>query len=251
MASMTYLQLCQYTHRIMRAGNQQAGTYPLAIPPVGAQDQIVYDIIDTIPRAWEWLQNEHPSWNFMRKEGTLQLNNGVRTYSLSTIQSNNGTKDYYGIIPFWAYSDFAYFIIFDTNKVPEQDYIYPFVEYQEWRGFWDRAPRPTGFQPNRLTEWPDKTLELDPTPQLTPTGGLWTIRFDFRVQNQVLALTGEVPLLPPEFHECIAWIAVRMLCEMRMDSGPMYQAALAEIERYMARLKARYLPQIQVNSRYA
>lgn len=252
MASMTYLALCQYAHRLLRSGNAQPGTQPGAIPLAAGLDQVVYDIVDIVPRAWEWVQNEHPSWNFMRKEGNYTLSSGLRTYALTALQTS--IPDYYGFIPFWSTMNTPYFLMYDSGFSPinqRSDYIFPFIEYGEWRGFYDRTPRPTAAQPNRITEWPNKTLELDPTPQNAPSGSPWAIKFDYRTVNQILTASGDIPNLPPEFHELISWVAVRMICETRMDTGPLYQSSNNEIQKYMDRLKARYLPQIQVDMVYA
>lgn len=251
MASMTYLQICQFAHRLLRSGNAQPGSQPAAIPAAANLDQVVYDIIDAVPRAWEWVQNEHPSWNFMRKQGLYVMSSGLRTYTLAQLQVANA--DYYGFIPFWSTMNTPYFLMYDSGApaTTRSDYIFPFIEYAEWRGFYDRTPRPSAAQPNRMTEWPNKTLEFDPTPGPAPTGSPWGIKFDYRQTNQVLSAQGDIPILPPEFHELIAWVTVRIICESRMDTGPLYQSSNNEINKYMDRLKARYLPQIQVDMVYA
>lgn len=249
MAAMTYLQLCQFAHRYLRGGNAVPGSLPTAIPAAANVDQEVYDIIYTMPQAWEWVQNEHPSWNFMRGSGTFTLSNGVRVYPLSSLQA--AITDYYGFIPFWATMNQPYFLMFDSGVAKPQDYIFPFIEYQEWRGFYDRAPRPSAAQPNRITEQPNKSLELDPTPLVAPSGSPWAIKFDYRKTNQVLATSGDTPFLPPEFHPLIAWVCIRMICETRMNTGPLYTSALNEQTSYMNKLKARYLPQVQVDLVYA
>lgn len=248
MAAMTYLQLCQFVHRYIRSGNAVPGSQPTAIPtPTNTQDQMVYDIIYAVPRAWEWVQNEHSSWGFMRKQGIIATTVGNRTLTLAQIQVQ--VPDYYGFIPFWATTNFPYFLMFDI--VQQQDYIYPFIEYQEWRGFWDRNPRPANGFPNRMTEWPDKTLEFDPAPVAGPSGFPYRIKCDYRVQNQVLAAATDTPFLPAEFHDLIGWVAIKMLCETRTNNALLYQTAQQEISSYMNKLKARYLPQIQVDTTYA
>ncbi len=251
MASMNYLALCQYTHRLAKAGNAQAGSQPAAIPVPTQQDQIVYDIVDAVPRAWEWVQNEHPSWNFMRKEGAFNLTAGQRTYTLAQIQAQ--ISDYYGFIPMWGgNSPGPYYFLCDPAQTPQVlDYPMRFVEYMDFRGIYDRRPRPQNFQPTILTEWPDKTLECDPAPNLGPSGGQWQLRFDYRRTNQVLSAQTDVPILPPEFHELIAYVALRMVCEIRMDTGQKYVTALRAIDDYLSRLKARYLPIITVDSQLA
>lgn len=246
---MTYLQLCQYAHRLMRSGNAVGGSLPTAIPQVTTVDQTVYDIIDAIPRAWEWIQNQHVSWTFMRKQALMVLNNGIRIYNLTFIQLQ--IPDYYRFIPMWAGSSSPYFQMYDSTATAPVDYVYPFIEYQEWRGLWDRVPRPAARMPNRLTEHPNRSLEVDPTPAATPTGGFWVLKFDYRIKNQNLALSTDVPILPAEYHEMIAWVAVRMLSEQRMNTGPLIDAACKEIDGYMNKLKAEYLPLIQIDMTYA
>lgn len=251
MASMTYLQLAQLAHRVLRMGNQAGGTQPTAIPAPAGSDQAVFDIVDTVPRAWEKIQNEHPSWMFMRKEGVIGLTAGVRTYSLSVLQTK--ITDYYGIVPFWApnYS-YPYVLIFDGGLpgASQVDYMCWFTEYIDWRGFWDRLPRPANTQPQRLTEQTNKTIELDPAPATAPSGGQWSIRCDYRVANQVLALQTDVPLLPAEFHEMIAYLTVVLVAEMRQTQGPGIAYAMNNYTTLMDKLKARYLPQIQMDMQY-
>jgi hypothetical protein len=213
---------------------------------------VVLDIIDTVPRAWEKIQNEHPSWLFMRKQGVISLTAGVRTYSLSVLQGK--IADYYGFIPFWAPNyPYPYFLLFDGGlpTANQVDYPFPFIEYLDWRGFWDRLPRPANTQPNRLTEQPSKTLELDPAPATAPSGGQWSLRCDYRITNQVLAVQGDVPILPAEFHEMIAYLTVMLVAEMRQTQGPGVAYALRNYTEYMDKLKARYLPQMQIDLSYA
>lgn len=249
MASMNYLALCQLAHRTLRLGNQAGGTYPLVINPTpGSVDQVVFDIIDTVPRAWEKIQDESPSWNFMRKQGFKVLTTNQRTYTLTQMQSI--LTDYYGFIPFWGATNWPYFILYDSGANPEIDYIYPFVEYIDWRGWWDRLPRPANGQPNRLTERPDKTIELDPTPAAAPSGLPWGIRFDYRQTNQILTAGTDVPILPAEFHEMIAYLTVMMVASMRQNQGPGVAYATERYTSYMDRLKARYLPQMMVDMSY-
>lgn len=252
MASMTYLQLAQLAHRTIRMGNQAGGTQPTAIPAAAGSDQVVLDIVDTIPRAWEKIQNEHPSWLFMRKQTSIILNAGTRVYSLSAIQAK--TADWYGLVPFWAPNyPYPYILIYDSGLAAnaQVDYPYPFIEYLDWRGFWDRLPRPANGQPNRITEQPNKALEFDPAPATAPSGGQWGFRADYRITNQVLALQSDIPILPAEFHEMIAYLAVMLVAEMRGTQGPGVAYALRNYTDYMDKLKARYLPQMQIDISYA
>lgn len=252
MASMTYLQIAQLAHRTIRMGNQSGGTQPTAIPAPAGSDQVVLDIVDTIPRAYERIQNEHPSWNWMRKQVSIILTAGTRVYSLSAIQAKQ--SDWYGLVPFWASNyPWPYILIYDSGlpAANQVDYPYPFVEYIDWRGFWDRLPRPANTQPNRVTEQPNKALEFDPAPALAPSGGQWGFRSDYRVINQVLALQSDVPAMPAEFHEMIAYLTVMLVAEMRGTQGPGVAYAMSNYQIMMDRLKARYLPQMQIDMSYA
>jgi hypothetical protein len=250
MASMTYLQLAQLAHRILRMGNQAPGTQPSSIPPPANTDQVLFDISDTVPRAFESIQDEHPSWNWMRKQGTFQLVTGTRAYGLTAIQVQ--VSDYYGLIPFWAPNyPYPYISIFDPLASQIVDYPLIYTEYIDWRGFWDRLPRPANTLPQRITERPDKTLEFDPAPAVTPNNSNWTIRFDYRRTNQVLSNGSDVPILPAEFHEMIAYKTVMLVAEMRQNQGPGIAYAASNYQILMDRLKARYLPQVQVDIQYA
>jgi hypothetical protein len=254
MASMTYLAIAQLAHRILRMGNQAPGTQPTTIPPPANTDQVLFDIADTVPRAFESIQDEHPSWNWMRSQGTFILQSGTRSYSQGAVAAGGGAQNYYGLIPFWAPNyPRPYLTIYDSGAVGSSivDYLLVFTEYIDWRGFWDRLPRPAATLPQRITERPDKTLEFDPTPALAPSGSNWAIRFDFRRANQVLANGSDVPILPAEFHEMIAYKTVMLVAEMRQNQGPGIAYAASNYQILMDRMKARYLPQVQIDIQYA
>jgi len=249
MAQMTYLQLCQLTARLLRLGNAQSGTVPATIPPPANSEDVVYDIIDAVPRAYEWLQNQHPAWQWMRRQTLLDVQN-TRFLTLAQIQAQVGA--YAWSVPFHAATVHSpYALLYDAGAAsPQTQMPIYFVNYIDWRGFMDRQPRPTG-QPVRFTEWPDRTLEFDPTPTTAPSGLQWKLVLDCRVPNDVLTTQAQVPLMPVEYHETIAWIAARLVAITRTNKGQLSLDGDSVALSYLTPLRARYLPVVTIDMSYA
>lgn len=210
----------------MRGGNAQPGSQPsvIPVPTSPLQDQMVYDIVDAVPRAWEEIQNLHPSWKWMRGQLSLPLTQGQRTFTQAQIQAVQ--SDYRSMIPFDAGSP-VYANIFDAGA-SQQVYLPLFyVEYEDFRGYWDRQPYLPAGQPFRFTQRPDFTLEFAPAPGVPPSGGAnkWTLVCDYHKLNVPLVNSGDVPGCPDVYHELIAWKAVEIICAERNSTGYLAQLA--------------------------
>lgn len=251
----SFLTICQSVHRKMRGGNAAPGTQPtnIPVPATPAPDQMTLDIVDAVQQAWENLQNLHPSWLWMRRQSTLPLVATTRTYPLSLIRVTTPLYDW--LVPFDAGSPSGgptYCNLYDggASLAARTDYSIPFVAYENWRGYADRNPIQQTAMPARFTQWPDYTLEFDPTPNVTPTGGAWILRFDYRKTNQALSVAADVPECPVKYHELIAWMAVQLVCETRNSTGYLMQLAAREIRDRMAQLEANQIPQMLIDLRY-
>lgn len=245
---MTYLQLCQLTARILRLGNAQSGTVPTTIPvPAGSED-VVFDIADAVPRAYAWLQNQHQGWQWMRKQSFVPLQN-TRALSLTTIRAQ--IADYAWMIPFHAGTvGYPYLMMYDSGASTIVHRPLRVVPYIEWRGLYDRMPRPTGV-PVQCTEHPSRTLEFDPGATTAPSGLPWYVVLDYRMRNDVLTTVNQVPALPEHWHEVIAWIAARLVAITRQNKGTLGLDGDAVAMSYLTSLKAEQLPQMTVDLSYA
>jgi len=255
----TFLTLCQSVHRKMRGGNATPGSLPSAIPvpTTPRQDQMVYDIVDAVQLAWENLQNLHAGWKWMWKRSTLPLVAGTRTYDLALIRTSTPLYDW--IKTFDVPGGPIYLNIYDSGQTQLTDQPVWFIPYENWRGWRDRKPLPQQAQPRYFTEWPDYTLEFDPTPNVPPSGvgNNWTLVMDYRKTNQQLINQGDIPELPLRFHELIAWMAVEIICETRGSTALLIQLAKREIygegtrQGRLSQLESDQLPALLIDTRYA
>lgn len=246
-AAQTYLQLCQTVNQFLRAGNNIALTN-VAVPV----NQLQTDIIYFVNQAWQQLQNDHPSWNWMVKQGSLSLPSNApggtqRLMTLATIQGL--IPDYQHILTMYA-ANYRYVLLYDggagANAVQYPCY---FIPYSEWRGFFDRVPRPVSM-PTRLTEWPTFFLEFDGTPSIPPSAGTWAIKFNYRTVNTVLAVNADTPNMPADYQDLIVWWAIDLYCRTRSNQSDLAGAAKEEVRRQRVRLAAYQTPEIVIGNLY-
>lgn len=254
----SFINICQSVHRKMRGGNAKPGTLPsvIPVPSVPAQDQMVYDIVDAVQLAWENLQNLHQGWLWMRKQGTFPTIATLRTYNLTQIRVT--IPDYDWTVTFDASQGNAIFLnCFNTAATTRVDQPIWYIPYENWRGFKDRRPLTANGQPRFFTQWPDYTIEFDPTPGVSPGGGTYSIVTDYRKTNQSLQNSGDIPECPARFHEVIAWMAVEIICEQRGSTALLMQLAKRELygegprQGRLTQLENDQLPQLLLSGRYA
>lgn len=254
---MSFLTIAQTVHNLMRGGNAAPGSKPTVIPvPTSPlEDQMVYDCVTAVQQAWINLQNLHDGWRWMRKQTTLPLVNGTRTYNLALIRASTPRYDW--VVTFDVSRGPIYLNLYSSSAVQRVDQPVQFIPYEDWRGWKDRRPLSANAQPRFFTEWPDYTLEFDPTPNIPPLGGNWTVVLDYRQTNQSLVAAADVPECPPRFHDLIAWMAVEIICETRGSTGLLLQLARREIygegtrQGRLSQLENSQLPALLIDTRYA
>jgi hypothetical protein len=220
------IQLVQATTNIMRGGNSQPGSQPSVYPIAAGSDQMVFDCDAGVKTAWENIQNLHTSWKWMRKRAdALPIVIGARTMTLAVIQATY--PRYSRMIAFDAGAP-AFVNIYDSGAAQKVDQPMWFIDYENWRGYADRQPFQAAM-PARFTEWPDYTLEFDPTPTAAPSGAPWFMKIDYKQTNQALAVGTDVPEMPVQFHSLIPWMAALWVCETRNSTGLLAQLAQREV----------------------
>lgn len=246
----TYLVLCQSVHRWVRSGNHDPGSRPVAI--ASEADPDVKDIIFFVNEAWQQIQQYHPEWEWMRRQGTLNLVAGTRTYSAATIRvmlpRYEQLKSLYGAT---RHDGPRYGLIQDSAAATNPQMPTYYVPYNEWRGFFDRAPRPANSFPIRFTTQPDETIEFDPAPSLAPSGSAYRFAFDYRVTPQALSADADVPELPDRYHDLIVWWAVRLFCASRANSDALEQTAIEKVKYWLSKVAADQLPEFIFMTEYS
>lgn len=246
--AQTYLQLCQTVNQFLRAGNNQ--TLSTVLSP---SNQLQTDIVYFVNQAWQQLQNDHPSWVWMVKQGTIALpasttQPGTRTLTLAQIQAI--ISDYQHILPMYA-GNWRYVKLFDGGLALGSQTEYPLhmIPYSQWRGFYDRIPRPISM-PTRFTEWPNFTLEFDGTPSVPPSNGFWQIRFDYRTLNTVLGTNTDTPNMPADYQDILVWWAIDIYCRTRSNQSDLGMRAKEEVARQRVRLMAYQTPEVVLGNLY-
>lgn len=248
----TYLQLCQTTHRLIRAGNNTPGTQPTAV--TGNTDPLLLDIVYFVNEAWQQIQSSNSAWLWMRKLTTLTLPTNTsttynQTLALATIQAvatdwrNAQTKNAGG---------YNYGLIFDPNQTPAPPTEMPsyYVPWLEWDGFFNRLPRTQGV-PLRWTEDPQFNLQFDQPPLPAPSGVAYQFKIAYRTVNQQLTADGTIPLMLADYHDLIPYWAAWLFCQTRSNTSALMDSCANNMSRILTNLKAQQLPVWVLDDRYA
>ena len=239
----TYLEICQQVHRIVGMGSRGNTAKPGTVPTsVSGQVDELAEIVEWVKQAWIEIQNEC-KWRWMVKSGTLIF------ASVSTVNPRaSQITTYADWVPFVEQDMFRsnrYALCYLTASGSTAEQKLYFEEYADFRGFRDRGTVATG-HPQYFTIDNDREWIVYPTPDAS-----YTVRLDYRVEPKVLTSsdgstnfqdypdTGKG--LPVEFHDAIAWRAVRWWAITRRDMA-MLQLAEREYKSKMMRAKALYLP---------
>ena len=239
----TYLEICQQVHRITGMGSRgntaKPGTVPTSV--TGQVDELA-EIVEWVKQAYVVVQNEI-KWPHLVQAGTLVFGSTVNTVAPRTTLTT-----YAEMIPFVEgcgldVRQYALCYLTASGQTAEQQIIYE--PYQDFRGFRDRGTVATG-RPTYFTVDTDRDVIVYPTPDAS-----YTIRFNYRTEPQVWTssdgsldpknypVTGKG--LPVEFHDAIAWRAVRWWAITRQNPG-MLGVAEREYRMKMMRARAMYLP---------
>lgn len=248
---MTFLELCQHVHRLIRPGPELPGSVPSSTT---GQTGLLGEIVYWTAKAWTDIQSEETKWSWMTVQGSISLTSSTRTYafstsSTSTIPAMAGTAtDVYAdrVLPMCSRSwQQPHGLVYLTATGVSDTQPCWFVPYQDWRGVMDRGTRSDG-KPRHFTELPGRQLQFDPTPDAT-----YTFLCDFRVMPQsMLTDTTTAPLnwpttsrgLPAHYHDVIAWRAVKMYALTRQEASNLYQQADREERRYLEKMRREFLP---------
>jgi hypothetical protein len=250
----TFLSLCQTTHRLLRAGNNLAGSQPTTV--VGQTDQLLSDIVYFVNEAWQQVQSSQEAWLWMRKSATITLPiNTSTTYnqqvSLATLR---------GVASDWRNAQvknaaqYNYALIFDPNQTPAPPTEMPsyYIPWLEFDGWWNRLPRTQGV-PLRWTEDPQYNLWFDQPPLAAPSGAAYQCKIIYRTINQQLTVDADTPNMMADFHDLIPYWAAWLYCQTRgsKEESTLSDSCANNMARILTNLKAKQLPVWVLDDRYA
>ena len=113
-----------------------------------------------------------------------------------------------------------------------------YVDHKQWRDFYRHQYTETD-QPAFVTIKPNGKLAILPAPSADYTSS--TLTADYWRQPVPLVDSGQSPLIPEEFHDCIVAQAKIYYAERAHDTG-LYQSAFIEHEDTYREMKAHCLP---------
>lgn len=194
----------------------------------GTQNDEVSNYIAWVANSWNDLQRMYNQAKFMRSEFVLALSNGQWKYATTdvgfTLDPLGGLKNF-KLDSLRAATDTAGF----TDEQP-----LPFMDYDRWKLLYrfGNMRLTTAARPTLFSVHPDRSLVLGPV----PLGGC-AINGEYYRMPQQLAVDADVPNLPSDFHELIAWRALRLYGSFDAATE-VFQRATTEIQRIQSDLEA-------------
>jgi len=222
----TFLQLCQMVAR-------ESGTINGVNPPtVVGQNGRLLKVVSWTRDAWERIQNERADWLWMRKEFTgAETTAGAARYtgaSWNLPRLGRWITDRGAYLPVTAYLKSA-------GRIDEA--VVRHIGYDQWRTSYGRGVQEQG-RPVHYAISPTNEMCLGPVPDDT-----YVISGEYQKNAQTLAGNDDVPELPGDLHDIIAWRAVTLLDGH--DEAPQHLAtAYSEFQRLWEVLIRTQLPTI-------
>lgn len=228
---MNFLELGQFVGRYMQAGNEKPGTYPATM--VGQVD-LNFEIVKGLQDAYRDILTEQTTWAYMRQQGTLSLSLAQRVLTLAQIVAQIPT--YRELVPFVAGFGNRFINSYPTIKGNTHQGPCFYVLYENWRGIVDQ----TAVQPGKaqmFTVRPDRAIEFS-----AGADQAYSFSIDYRIETPTLSADADVPIGPADWHEAIAWRALKYWA-MTRKAGEDYQLFDREYQRVMQRMKNDQLPE--------
>lgn len=213
----TFLQLCADLAR-------ESGAVGAAPTTVTGQTGRLAKVVAWVADAWTQIQADNPNWNFLRSEfsGTLAIN--TMAYTPDALNITDFTR--------WVEEtpDYRPVSIYPSGE-PENEVALLFTPYEAWRTQYYRGTHDA----QRPVYWsvsPARELVVGPKPDAA-----YVIRGEYQAAPQILAVDGDIPNMPTQYHQAILWRAAMMLAEH--DEAPSalqvaarkYQGVLYNMER--------------------
>lgn len=189
-------------------------------------------VVDWIDKAYEAIQNEHETWQFLRTAFSVSLSSGTSEYTPTALSITNLAR--------WITDDVRLYLT-ATGTTDEQEIF--FEEWDDFRRTYlfgsarDQTGRPTCF-----TIKPDDSIVFWPEPDAayTVVGEYYRMAYDWSADVNPNTVT---PLFPTQFHRAILW---RALMYYGADYGEWdkYEHGQNEYKDIMAKLEFDQLPRI-------
>lgn len=145
-------------------------------------------VVQRTSQAWIDIQKSRPYWKFLRATLTYVLTIDENSYIVAT-DFGLTTVDKWDKQSCWIYT---------TTTADRSRLLY--MPYQAFRGNFSQY---SSGRPQYFTEGPDGTILFDKSPDLA-----YVIEMDYWQTPEKLVNATDIPALPEQFHDIIAWKSV-------------------------------------------
>lgn len=217
---MNYLELCQELAR--KAGISGS------IVAVSGQSGEALRVVNWVGEAYLKIQNLHADWEFKRRDVLFP-----------TIDNNNTyTANAAGVADFGDWRHVDGWRCYATASGVADECGIPFCSYDRFKQVYGYGSnRLTRGRPQIITERPDQSLVLWPTPDAA-----YTIVGEQYRGPHLFTANEDVPLFPTKYHHAIVYRALMLYAQFEGDPS-VYVSAQNEYNQEAAKLKRDFLPE--------
>jgi hypothetical protein len=218
---MNYLELCQDMAR-------EAGIAG-ALVSVTNQTGEALRVVNWINKAYRYIQNKHADWKFMRTDVAFDTNTSSAIYTAAAA----------GVAGFgeWNFAGDDWRAYNKAIGVADEQAL-SYMPYDQFRQVYGMGlNRTMTGRPQIITERPDQSLQLWPTPDATYT----IIGEQYKAPLSLTAAT-DVPIFAAKFHDAIVQRALMFYGAFEGDAG-VFGAAQTEFNRILAQMEGVYMPE--------
>jgi hypothetical protein len=226
----TFLQLCARA-----ATRGSLGVAPAAVTgQVGRQAKIC----DWVVLAWETIQNMYSEWSFLHGEvSAVALTISDMSYTATDLGISTRFGGWKGDRAHPTLGLYQPWTIYDNSiGVDDETALYE-VTYEQWRFSYDRGSHDAS-RPIVYAMAPDQSIRFGPKPDLA-----YRVRGEYSKAPQTLAANGDIPDMPSQFHDIIAWKAILLAAE-HDEAVPSLQLVEREYLRLLNDLQRACLPPV-------
>jgi hypothetical protein len=205
-----------------------------APPSVAGQTGRLAKVVAWTAKAWELIQLANPNWSFLRSEWSSALVPGEHSYAPADLEIVDRFGGFIG-----DYGSYRPLTLYDPEMGIDDEAPLEQISWESWRTRYGRGGQALA-RPIEYALAPDQGLRFGPAPDRA-----WLVRGEYRKAPQILAADGDVPDLPPRYHQIIVWKAILLLNE---HDEAVQGVALAEREYapLLNQLQRDHLPAISV-----
>lgn len=211
---MTFLELCQMVAL-------ESGTFPVAVPTtVTGQTGRLQKVVHWTATAYTLIQTRQKRWQWLEAEYSHELTPGSGTYTAASFSLSRFNSWFFTKGP----HDFdAGVTIYKTSIGVADEGPLLFMDWPIFRATYERGSQNNN-RPIHFTVKPNNSIAFGPKPDVA-----YTARGMYRKSQQTLADDGDIPEMPSDYHELIAWEGLLLLAEH--DEAPFATAIAARRAR--------------------